>query len=183
MSHRESAASGEEHVQLGALAAAVVAVREGLHPVSLEQYATAATDLAGSANQQSLLNSGAGQNAISSSSNSIPEDTMQQEFPVGGSSETGGVDTSSAASSTSLERAASASLGGLDSPDTPSSGRESPQQQQEALRQLLGPSSEGLTDAQANEIAARRAALALSPAGTELAARQVGLSVSYALCI
>lgn len=177
VSHRESAASGEEQVQLGALAAAVVAVREGLQPVSLEQYTAAAADLAGTANQQPLLKNGAGQSTISSS-HSISEDSVQEELPEKESSGSGGVGTSSIASRASLERVALASPGESHPPDTISSGRVEPQQQQEALRQLLGPSSEGLTDAQATEIAARRAALALSPEGTELAARQVAWQYS-----
>lgn len=197
---RESAANGREQAKLGALAAGIVAVREGLRPVSLALYSAAAADLAKYASMwpspnvndmsaskaddppcqhQSVYQRSETQQAAADSLEKTRDEHTSSELDarfhaatfgdtprsfVSGESAAGSSDITPGHQSLELQDTLSAISNG---------GRESPQRQQEALRKLLGPSSEGLTDAQTIEIAARRAALALSPQGTELAARQV----------
>ncbi len=103
---RETEAHGQEKVKLGALAAAVIAVREGLRPLTAGEYAAMAEGL------------------------------------------------------------------GLEGSGAHGDGGDAAAPAAAALQRLPWPGS-GLTDDEMAEIARRRAALALSPAGAALAAQQV----------
>lgn len=156
---REAAARGKEKKRLGALAAAVVTLREGLRPHNTDQYAEAAA----------LLGSGS-DGATASGRNA--------EVPLGA----GGPSSSDSVACDAQADSEAGSLAGDDGGGVGwDDGERGLALRREGLEQLLGPAPGGLTDSQAAQLAARRSALVLSPEGTALTARKVN-NIAAPIC-
>ena len=156
---REAAARGKEKKRLGALAAAVVTLREGLRPHNTDQYAEAAA----------LLGS-TGDGAAASGRN--------VEFPLG----SGDPGNSDSIASDAQANSEAGSLGGNGGGVGWDDGERGLALRREGLEQLLGPASGGLSDRQAAQLAARRSALMLSPEGTAITARKVNNTAAPICC-
>ena len=147
---REAAAKGKEKKRLGALAVALVTLREGLRPHNTHQYAEAAA-------------------LLDSSSDGANASGRIRELGMG----SGGPSNSDSVASDAQADSKAGSLGGDGGGVGWGDGERGLALRQEGLEQLLGPASGGLSDRQAAQLAARRSALMLSPEGTALTAKKV----------